>query len=136
MNFALLNFALLHVQCKLYISLLSFFLSFFMPKRMFCSTGGDGQRPSPASHYTHLCEHYTWSGTCSKGYLCPRFHHRLRPPYVWQLKVFGDWQDFSATDNEDIEKRFCALVQHEVYEVTSYGAGDGSSFFGVIFSFS
>ncbi|KAK7462560.1 hypothetical protein BaRGS_00038389 [Batillaria attramentaria] len=70
-----------------------------------------------ASQYAHLCENHTWEGKCPRGYLCPRYHHRDRPPFVWQLQAFGDWQDFSKEDSFDIEKQFCQFANQETFEV-------------------
>ncbi|KAK7093586.1 uncharacterized protein [Littorina saxatilis] len=86
------------------------------PNRAASKEGGDNQRPWPASHYTHLCEQFSWTGKCSRNYLCPRYHHRDKPPHVWQVHVSMEWQDFSTTDNFDIEQHFCALASHEVFE--------------------
>lgn len=79
--------------------------------------GGDGQSGFTASQCTHLCESYTWTGECSGGYLCPRYHHRDRPAYVWQLQAYGDWQDFSPDDCLDIEQQFCSLASQAIFEV-------------------
>ncbi|XP_076452147.1 LOW QUALITY PROTEIN: uncharacterized protein LOC143287759 [Babylonia areolata] len=79
--------------------------------------GREEQAMLPASHYTHLCEHHTWTYTCSKGYMCPRFHHPNNAPFVWQLHAVGGWLDFSDQDSTDIEQDFCNLREEVKCEV-------------------
>ena len=40
---------------------------------------------------------------------CSLLHSSTQSTYIWQLRQKGknDWQEFSLSDNENIEKQFC-----------------------------
>ncbi|XP_061188764.1 uncharacterized protein LOC133196934 [Saccostrea echinata] len=46
---------------------------------------------------------------------CDKHHTRL--PYLWQIRIYGDWVSFDDEENQKLEKSYCSLEDMEGGEV-------------------
>ncbi|XP_076083742.1 uncharacterized protein LOC143054613 [Mytilus galloprovincialis] len=61
------------------------------------------------SDKTKICEFVT-KEKCTRRY-CRCHHISSGMPYLWQIRMFGNWLSFAVAENEAIEKVFCDLQE-------------------------
>ncbi|XP_061189587.1 protein mono-ADP-ribosyltransferase PARP12-like [Saccostrea echinata] len=67
----------------------------------------------PDAHKVHICLSGLTGGCQERD--CDKHHTRL--PYLWQIRIYGDWVSFDDEENQKLEKSYCSLEDTVVAKI-------------------